>query len=1744
MDGPWSSFQAAPAAAPQQEEQGPWSAFNGESPEEGPWAHFQAQEPQQPASSFGGFNMATAKKAGTQAISSALNTVDEVVKQPAMAAGVVPMAIDALHSGMTGKPQDGAKDWWFKNVIDPIVQNQKTLQPDNSLESRVGAAVGGGVGMLGEAVATGGGSLEAQGIQKIPGMMEHLQTLATHGFKGMALPALQEATDTYDKVLQATGDKLQAARAAFSAFTTTEAQGVMPLSGEGKVLSRMGQAALSGTVGGEAQRQAMNTVLPPELQTQFDPVGTAIGAATMAPLGAFHNPGMQQDRPSANPRQGEDPTKLLQEGNKYEHQTPDVETADLLGSHIRNPYDVAGHVTEAEQGQEHTLGDQGTLFGKSEGVDTRKPVDDSIPYAPADKTPNLATDKNNPFQYESAVPYEHPGLEGKDTFPHNEGLQPEGKPIVGEHPGNDIPDTSNSGPKYDNGIDFEKRKPGDQESLPLDNPIEDRPGTKQGELFSSDELSNLEGGRSRVGESPITGEHHSMDSRVENSLPLDKHVRADGTVDHAGVLADIAVNGRNPWERGLAVSLNRFRNIFGDLNVTHVGDRFSGYSKKPDRIDGKLAYATAHYNPVEHSMTFGSKGFNSATYLHETVHALTSRPLHLVEMFLKHGIDTPTARQFLPYYRDLKTILDGARQAAKDTGMAGFAMEDHEFSKALDGKWYGLKNMHEMLSEAFSNLGFKNMMNQWGMYEPLKSLISKTFGIGKTPLDRVMDLGNKVADAHEASFSDIADDFKIAVPKLEEIIKKTNSLLNPQQEPAHTAVEKELGYDKKVEGITKGLPGGAELKTQFIPAAVDPAKIKAQIQAMPDIKDGTLQKVEANTTISAQGLATLWNSDGLASFARTWQRAHTLKDQVDKQLIEPLKRDLQKLIPQTDIKSWGRVMDVMHAEDFYKDGVNPNGKRLTEEQLKRALPNDKERAVYTRLRQEFDQSMQRTNDKLKQMGQDPMTAREAYTNSARHGPWSSAVYGPDGKMIGFIRGRTPQEVNAGLAWAKKQNPDWTGEKASYKKQVSIHGDDNLFQTYGNVTRALGKNDPLTQKLQNLLEERAKEMGMNYADYKKHMMDKTGMRFAEGDRPWLGQKRNVQEWFKNQLDVIQKSHEWAHMQDAVDHANKTLNDEDLARTHPNLMEHLREYTRGQLGFAKHDVASWAENAISHAMGTMMDKIPGLRNIPLDMKQQMSVVREAKGIMYMMTMGFWKPGHFIINGMLQPLFTAPRHIKLSQQGFDHNPLTTFLQGAHDSSTILLNHYLSPTGRSVPMTERQQRMADFIKQNGIAANNPLHDQGDIAESTAASAIHKGKSLAGLMMTEGERLCRVQAFSSFFNHLEQSGKFGDLTKDENFNELGDRAMRETTETMGSFRHDDRAAIFSKMGSTGTALATLKQFDINFFNQLQGYTKYAMQTKNFAPLLTFTALQLMMAGTMGFIGMQNIDDMWKFIRDMIPSRYVDKEFATFSPKQWMLENLNPMLSRGPVSAVSGINFASSLDAGSVVDPSLNGLFPFYSVVKDMVMPPLEYFQNPSADNLHKMVYNMTPYGSRGMLETGKIFGHDLPDAINTKSWFTSPGGQSMSPQNPGEGKYTRTEQDTNLRSAGFTSTREAMIKEADYTNQEDEKTLDERKQGIVKQLGSSIRNDDMSDAGDLIQKYIDLQGDPRDILSDQKMTDLVIKWNTDYKDRAAIALKSGDKLGSVYKYMNLSKTLDQVETYFNKEQQNYGPANAARQGR
>jgi len=1194
-----------------------------------------------------------------------------------------------------------------------------------------------------------------------------------------------------------------------------------------------------------------------------------------------------------------------------------------------------------------------------------------------------------------------------------------------------------------------------------------------------------------------------------------------------------------PHLRLASKALQRFPGLMKSLDIEALGpDKFNGAANK-NRAAGV-------YGPTLHKVWLGhAQGRNDAVLIHEMIHAATSRALYISEMLPGHFPNIDALAREISMIR-AKVAKEGGEQEEQFLDKSGKPVRDNTYDFShLDkdlprrSRVYGLSNIHEFISEAFSNDHFRSMLEKMGAFASLKDSIARWLGKeNMTGLDQILKLSDAIGSEHEKNRREISE--ALAREQKAGIARgdpkwtgeaATKLLFSPMREIADEGTKRGADKDPKDEGLKNALPSGVRnMNIEAIPKAPAAEKVLAGLKTVKDISTGIKDKMIQNFTVSGEMIARLMKNQGFYDYARILDRGQKTGHFYEETVIKPLIREIKRTIPDSNWKSLSNVMKVMQAEDSYRSPTHPDGKRLSPEQLSAHL-NPSEQKVYKMLRENFDKAMDHTNAAEKAAGLEPTTRREAYAASVRSGPWSSEIYHKnargDEEMIGYIRGHSIVDVRRGIEAAKKEYPNayTKQDRPQFNKAFNGTKGDNIYQALNTYERLFGKEDPGTVALRQKIEDAAAKEGTNFQSFNKRLMDKSGLRYAEGDRPWVSDRKNVQDWFKNQTETMGHAYKWGEMQKSLTEAKKVISDPEFNASHPNMSTFLREYTRGQLGFGKSDAATAMEHAIAEWVGHAIDTVPGLRNLPVDMHASMVAMRAAKSLLYLKALGFWKPQHLIVNGVFQPLFTLARHSMLSAQGFAHNPFVTMHEGILNSNRILLDHY---TNGVSGLTAKQKEMAEYIKSSNLATNNPFQDLGDIG-STGMSKLQTGVTkVGGFFMQEGERICRVNAFCSYVSHLEQSGKFGD-----NRAELYREAERHTTETMGSFRHTDRPAAFVKMGQVGTGLATLQQFKINFLNQNTNYLMHGLETKNFTPFMVFNATQLMMAGVMGLVGFEEIDALWKHIRDLIPSGMIDAKLATWSPKQWVMEHAHPALARGPVSTVTGINFASSLEAGSVVDPSVQGMFPFLSEIKNTFGPPVEYLRNPTQDNLHKMIWNETPYGSRGWLETGKAFGQDLPEAINTRSWYTSPTGVSQSPNNPGQGKFTRNENDELLRSSGFTSTREAQIKEGDFMQQENNKVIEERQKDMVDKLDSAIRNNDLNKGGDAIMQYMKLEGDPTKMLANDRINKLLIDWNTDYNQRVTLGVKSGD-IGSIYKYQRLHEMIDGLEKY-------YGPANAAR---
>lgn len=205
--------------------------------------------------------------------------------------GAVPTAYDKAASLMSGKTTDEAQAYWFKNFVEPHLASSSTFEasPNAPFIAKAMNTAGNLLGMISQIVLTGGGG-EAGQVAANASAPTVLGEAAAHGVKSMAFPAITDATQTAQRVYQETGDSAAAIRAAQVQYLTTSAAGVVPLSMPGGLGTRLAGGFVSGAVTGEASREAMNLVMPENMQQPFDLENTVLSGLAGAGLGGILGP--------------------------------------------------------------------------------------------------------------------------------------------------------------------------------------------------------------------------------------------------------------------------------------------------------------------------------------------------------------------------------------------------------------------------------------------------------------------------------------------------------------------------------------------------------------------------------------------------------------------------------------------------------------------------------------------------------------------------------------------------------------------------------------------------------------------------------------------------------------------------------------------------------------------------------------------------------------------------------------------------------------------------------------------------------------------------------------------------------------------------------------------------------------------------------------------------------------------------------------------------------------------------------------------------------------------------------------------------------------------------------------------------------------------------------------------------------------------------------------------------------------
>lgn len=1130
-----------------------------------------------------------------------------------------------------------------------------------------------------------------------------------------------------------------------------------------------------------------------------------------------------------------------------------------------------------------------------------------------------------------------------------------------------------------------------------------------------------------------------------------------------------------------------------------------------ERVQANGKPANALYKPYEHQVVFGTTGFNARTFLHETVHALTARSLNLYE----RAVGTENVKGDPALLKKLEA--SGINlQALRNMFKLYDTVKKH--AKMQNENAYGVTNVHEMAAESMASPYFQEFLSTIhapgfaklasgakNAFEAFKGIIGNMFEKRVFAADNAF--GRTIDMLHDA-MSDYAMHAKI----VGELFKENFSPAGPHEafENAMKSPERQMAEATKIQKTpeelraehTANIPGLEFVKKEYIPTAPKLEDVKSQLQAGSDMKEGLVTKntIGSKFVVGNTMQALLQNNHGINLFGKMFEVSRKLSDYYSRVRVNPLEDRIRDL----GDKASRQLKEIMIREMYNKKLYSPEelkGFGLTKDQID----------AYTHIRTEQVASLKAMNDVRAKMGLDQVTPADAYLTSKWKGDWKTPVFqllrDEAGKVIGkkqvgWISEDTRPAAMSALKYLQKRNPDIAAETPTYRKGFSMPGKD-MIGAYSDLARVLGKDDPAVKQVEAMLKEYYEGQGYEFRGQPRHFEPKTNMGGFLGDRPWANPIKDNREFWQAQMQQMRQAHEWAQMQDATDKASKILNDKDLLNSHPNTLNYLRDYASIQMGFGEDKLVRAVESRLVQAQALIMSRIPLLNRVPSGARNISGALGFSKDIFYIMHLGLFKPQTFIVNGIIQNIFNLPKHLELSAQGYKHSALANLAKTGADAGSILFNHW----GQNVPLSGFAREMMTYLESNGIVVNQ-FAESHDLRQT---ENIHMAKKIAGMSMSESERIVRTNAFVSFAHHLADSGKFSDNMS------IFQKAEDMVNDTHGNFRSGERAMFFNQAGLAGKSLNTLKTFSLNQLNQLAYYGKLAQRTGNYAPLVALIGIQFTLAGTLGMWGVQTLGNAWDALTENLPSTYAGaaaiKWLAENNPRKRLMELTadTPWITHGGLSALTGINFSSSLDSSAVVSADWKDMLPVIADSQQKWDKAKGFLLNPNKETGDQALYQYSPDTFKGYLDTHL-------------SSFTSPSGASTSPTNPGNATYTRGKgiglmsnvDEKTIRIMGLMSAKEAHVKEENYQASITIKQMEDRRKEEEDKLMSAMRTQDDKSIVKHLNNYITFGGNPQSL--NPAVKSAYEKWNLDARTRL---LKGAKGYEGAQNYMLIQKLIN-----------------------
>jgi len=805
--------------------------------------------------------------------------------------------------------------------------------------------------------------------------------------------------------------------------------------------------------------------------------------------------------------------------------------------------------------------------------------------------------------------------------------------------------------------------------------------------------------------------------------------------------------------------------------------------------------------------------------------------------------------------------------------------------------------------------------------------------------------------------------------------------------------------EKQIDAMNK-IPGMG--MKAYIPEDISVVDVKKDLSSLPDLPDsdsGWDRGIGNKLTGSKEMQAQMKRNPAMYSVGKWLTNARKRGELYDQVALKNLQRDITKSLKKEEA---GPLMSVLMEESVAK-------LRFTPEELNQLL-SPSQVDLYTKMRSEYDIALARQNQALKAAGKKEITPHEAYISSRWGGQYRTPIFDKQGNVVWWIAERTRGKAKNALEWIKKNEPDldFSRSKIEYKnKSMGAEGKES-FAGYRETLALLDEDAPLTQRLNELYQAKLEAEGYRMYGHDKHFEPKSGTKGYHGARPWINDAADISAFYESQMNYLREAHMWSEQQSAISKISELTHDPVLQKSHPNTLDWIRQTARAEMGMDTSKLAAGIEHTVSQAFGISPSQIS-------------KGISKTKGYFYSTKLGFFN-APFAAMSIVQPVFTIPHHIRLSDQGFSHNPAKTLMDSVSMTAATILPKMGGDLAHKkvgpVPYIPQLYKDAfKYMEANGIVNLNQFSDVGHIDRGPKTQAAF---DIINYSITAPEKIARTTAFMGYVSHLDQSGKF--KGKDS---AMFQKAEELTNLSMANFKHTERAPAFNRMGMTGDALVTLQTFKINQLNQLADFWKGAKTGEGVKPFAMMLAIQLTMAGTMGLYGVETAEWMWKWFKKGLNDRGYYEDWMEGSPKKWMLENMPTWASMGAPSALTGKDYHSRMDQGTILDPTFAGMFPFIADLAEQGKDVVTALADPTKENWARAGYSVTPSTFKGTVE------------MNTPTLTGAPGqGDSFSVDRPDEPLYKRTQADKDARDTllhGVPTTVEAREKMVNFKRREAE---------------------------------------------------------------------------------------------------------------